>query len=275
MRATVLVRAKNEAADIGRTLELVRRQTIDCELIVVDSGSTDGTPDIAREHGAAIIPIAPHEFTYGRALNLGTDAARAPVVVPLSAHAFPPDTGWLERLVAVLDDPRVACACGSTVGPDGDPLTGRFVQDWETARRNPFWGYTNSAGGFRKELHARRPFREDMPFTEDKEWAWYWLQRGHVCVVGPDLAVDHDHTKDPVRETWTRARREWIGYGMYLELEPYPLRSALRDWRSQARGFRHPLNILREGVRVAGEWSARRSDRGTRDRSVRRPRGSS
>jgi len=261
MRATVLVRAKNEAADIGRTLDLVRGQTMECELIVVDSGSTDGTPGLARERGATIISIAAEEFTYGRALNLGAEAATAPVVVALSAHAFPPDAGWLERLVATLDDPRVACACGGNAGPDGEPLTGRVVQDWQLAQSNPYWGYTNSAGAFRRELHRRHPFREDMPGTEDKEWSWHWLQRGYACVLGPDLMVDHDHTKDQLRETWTRSRREWIGYGMYLPLEPYPVRGALCDWRAGARKYRHPLNIVREGVRVAGAWSGRRSMR--------------
>jgi hypothetical protein len=78
-------------------------------------------------------------------------------------------------------------------------------------------------------------------------------------VIAPELKVDHDHTKDPLRETWVRARREWIGYGMYMELEPYPLREAMRDFGQAARQYRHPLNIAREAVRVGGEWSVRRN----------------
>jgi hypothetical protein len=45
---------------------------------------------------------------------------------------------------------------------------------------------------------------------------------------------------------------------MYIDLPRYPVREALRDWRTGARKYRHPVNILREGVRVAGAWSVRR-----------------
>jgi rhamnosyltransferase len=259
MRATVLIRAKNEAKDIGHTLELIRAQTEPCEIVLVDSGSTDATVEIARGYDANVIEIAPESFTYGRALNIGARAATTPIVVPLSAHAFPPDEGWLERMLAAMGGSKVACACGGLADPNGRPLTQPFVLDWDTAQRHPQWGYTNSAGAFRRDLHEQHPFREDMPFTEDKEWAWHWLQRGWTCVVAPDLTVDHDHSKDPIRETWTRARAEWIGFGMYLDLPPYRLTDAFRDFRASARGFRHPKNIAREAVRYAGVWSGRRA----------------
>jgi rhamnosyltransferase len=258
VNVSVVIRAKNEAASIGQTIDLLRDQTIDCELIVVDSGSTDGTPDIARERGANLIEIPAESFTFGGSLNTGTEAATAPIVVALSAHAFPTHDRWLEAMVGAFDHPRVACAVGGRRHPDGGEIQGRLEQDAELARRHPWSGYSNAAGGFRRELWEQYPFRPDMPGTEDKEWAWHWLQQGYVCVITPDLKVVHDHTKDPLRETWIRARREWIGYGMYMDLEPYALADAFRDFRNAARQYRHPLNIAREAVRVGGEWSVRR-----------------
>src|SRR5919108_616760 len=50
--ASVIVRARDEAASIGRTLSLLARQTLVPEVIVVDSGSRDDTVAIARDHGA-------------------------------------------------------------------------------------------------------------------------------------------------------------------------------------------------------------------------------
>ncbi len=255
---SVVVRAKDEAESIGRTLDLVKEQTVESQLIVVDSGSTDGTGEIARERGAEVLWIPAEEFTFGGSLNLGTEHATAPVVIALSAHAYPRDERWLERMLDALEDPMVACAVGAEFGPDGEQITGRLCQDDTMARRNPVVGYSNASGGYKRELWEQYRFRPEMPGTEDKEWSWHWLQRGYTCVLGPDLTVDHDHTKDPLRDTWVRARREWIGYGMYMDLPPYPVREALRDWRRGARKYRHPLNILREGVRVAGEWSVRR-----------------
>jgi rhamnosyltransferase len=255
---SVVIRAKDEADSIGRTLDLIGEQTIAAQVIVVDSGSTDGTGDIARERGAEVIFIPAAEFTFGGALNLGTEHATAPVVVALSAHAFPTDERWLERLADAMEDPSVACAVGADYGPDGERLEGRLRQDAAMAQRNPVVGYSNASGAYRRELWEQYRFRADMPGTEDKEWAWHWLQRGYACVLGPDLMVDHDHTKDPLRDTWVRSRREWIGYRMYMDLPPYSMREAVRDWRAGASRYRHPLNILREGVRVAGVWSVRR-----------------
>jgi rhamnosyltransferase len=255
---SVVIRAKDEAGSIGRTIDLVREQTVASQLIVVDSGSTDGTGEIARERGAEVLWIPAEDFTFGGSLNLGTERATAPIVIALSAHAYPRDERWLERMLDAFQDPMVACAVGAETGPDGEQITGRLRQDDAMARRNPVVGYSNASGGYRRELWEDHRFRADMPGTEDKEWSWHWLQRGYVCVLGPDLTVDHDHTKDPLRDTWVRARREWIGYGMYIDLPPYAMREALRDWRTGARKYRHPLNILREGVRVAGVWSVRR-----------------
>jgi rhamnosyltransferase len=267
VNVSVVIRAKDEAESIGRTLDLLRSQTIESEIIVVDSGSTDGTGEIAREHGAEVIWIPAESFTFGGALNTGTEAATAPIVVALSAHAFPKHDRWLEAMVEAFDHPKVACAVGGERHPDGGMIDGRLEQDAELARRHPWSGYSNAAGGYRRELWEQYPWRTDMPGTEDKEWAWHWLQQGYVCVIAPELKVEHDHTKDPLRETWIRARREWIGYGMYMDLQPYPVRDALSDWRKSAKGFRHPVNIVREGVRVAGEWSVR-----SRGGSARGPR---
>src|SRR4051794_30353428 len=209
--ASVIIRAKDEAADIGETIDRVRGQTLrDIEIVVVDSGSADDTVAIARERGATILEIPAASFTFGGSLNTGAAAASAPVCVALSAHAFPPDDGWLERIVGACSEDGVACASGDHWGPDGRPLEGRIRQDLELARRIPWWGYSNAAGAFRTELWRERPFREDMPGTEDKEWAWWWIRRGWVHVCGIDLVVDHDHSKDPVREIYERGRREWV-----------------------------------------------------------------
>jgi rhamnosyltransferase len=255
---SVVIRAKDEAESIGKTIDILQGQTIEPEIVVVDSGSTDATPEIARAKGTKLIQIPAASFTFGGSLNTGTEAATAAIVVALSAHAFPTHERWLEAMVAAFDHDKVACAVGGERNPDGGTIDGRLEQDAAIARRHPWAGYSNAAGGFRRELWQRYPFRPDMPGTEDKEWAWHWLQQGYVCVIAPELKVEHDHTKDPLRETWIRARREWIGYGMYMDIEPYPFRDALRDFAAEARRYRHPVNIAREAVRVGGEWSVRR-----------------
>jgi rhamnosyltransferase len=266
--ASIVIRSKDEAASIGRLLDILRSQTIGdrLELIVVDSGSTDDTVAIAREHGVEPIEIPAAGFTFGGALNTGCEAATAPLIIALSAHAFPRDERWAERMVAAFDDERVAAVCGEDRGPDGSPLDHVVLQDAEHAREHPFWGYSNAAGGFRAGLWRERPWRADMPGTEDKEWAWHWLAKGWIVRMDPALRVDHDHSHDPLRETYVRSRREWIGYAMYLDLPPFPARAALRYWWTVRDGHRTAARARLSpwrAAKLAGQWAGRRSARGT------------
>jgi rhamnosyltransferase len=264
---SVIIRAKDEAASIGRVIELVQSQELEgggVELIVVDSGSSDGTSDIARSLGASVIDIPPQSFTFGGSLNTGCAAATAPILVALSAHAFPPDSRWLARMLEAFDQPVVACAYGCPNAPDGGALTERVVQDEALARRYPYWGYGNPAGGFRAELWRQRPFRADMPGTEDKEWAWFWLTRGMRAVIDPALTVDHDHSKDSAVEIFRRFRREWQGYGMYLDLPRDALGDLLREWWTERDGYSSIARARlshRRAARLAGSWVGRRTAR--------------
>ena len=260
MRASVVIRARDEADSIGRTLSLLASQTLEHEVVVVDSGSRDRTVEIAREHGARVVEIA--SFTFGGALNTGTAACSGPVVVSLSAHAFPPDREWLARTGAWFEDPAVACAFGETRDAAGAPLAGPVRQDAAMLRAAPQWGYSNGAGAFRRSLWEQRPFREDMPGTEDREWSlWAMEAHGAVCVLDPALAVEHDHSRDSLRECFARWDREARGYAMFLDLPPYGVRDLAREWwsdqgwhRSRARARLDPRRM----ARLLGKYRGRR-----------------
>ncbi|HXD58799.1 MAG TPA: glycosyltransferase family A protein [Thermoleophilaceae bacterium] len=260
----VVIRAKDEAAKIPTTLARINAQTLhsQMELVVVDSGSTDGTVEIARAAGATIIEIPASTFTYGGSLNTGCEGTEAPFIVALSAHAFPPDEHWLERMLHPFSDERVACACGYVKGPHGKPLAGRLVQDLELAQLNPYWGYSNSSGAFRSELWRERPFRADMVGTEDKEWAWHWLKRGMVVVVDPELATEHTHRDEGPLRTYRRSRGVWQGFGAYLDLPPYPARELARDWWNGLDDYPSHLRARigwRRAAKLAGQWQGRRT----------------
>ncbi len=260
---SVIVRARDEAASIGRCLELVENQHAEgaVETIVVDSASRDGTGAIAAAAGARVVSIPARAFTFGGSLNLGAANARGRILVALSAHAFLPDAGWLARALAPFADTRVACTSGDRWGPDAQPLREPVAQDIAGARRHPDWGYSNAAGAFRAELWRRRPFRVDLPGREDQEWARYWLEQGFVCVIDPALAVDHDHSHDPVPAVYRRARREAEALASYAELPPYGSRDLIRDWWSDLRFYNSPVRARlshRRAARLLGAYAGRR-----------------
>jgi rhamnosyltransferase len=275
---SVIVRARDEAAAIGRCLELLAEQDTGgraVEVIVVDSGSADPTVAISRGHGARILSLAPGDFSFGGALNLGAANARGELLVALSAHAFPLDRHWLARLGAPFSEPLVACACGDRYGPAGAPLGGRVEQDIALARAQPRWGYSNGAGAFRASLWRQRPFRADLPGCEDRDWARYWLERGYRCVVDPGLVVDHDHTHDSLPAIYRRARREAEGLATFLDGDAGG-EGLVREWWSDRTFYGSSLRARlshRRAVRLLGEHAGRRRARARSARSARSARG--
>jgi rhamnosyltransferase len=263
-RASVVIRAKDEGRNIGRTLELLAAQTAAdaAEVIVVDSGSSDDTVVIARRHGARIVEIPAASFTFGGALNTGTAQARADVVVALSAHSFATDPHWLEHVLDTMGDERVACASGQNVDHTGTRLTGPALQDIEIARANPQWGYSSHAGAFRTALWREYPFRSDMPATEDKEWAWHWLERGYLAALDPRLVVEHSHGRDPLREQYRRGYVEAIGMGILAGAQAPSLGEAARVWWTDRETYAsHARARLshRRLARLAGAYAGRRA----------------
>jgi glycosyltransferase involved in cell wall biosynthesis len=261
---SVIIRARDEEANLARCLDtLAAQQGVgELEVILVDGGSQDRTLRVAADHGAVVIPVAPHSFSFGGALNAGARAAGHPVLVALSAHAFAPDDGWLGRLATWLAHEGVACASGDRYDPDGRPLAGPIHQDAALARRRPEWGYGNAAGAFRADLWRRRPFRADLPGCEDKEWAWHWMHEGYSCVVDPTLAVEHDHTHDSLRSIYGRARREAAGYAAFLDNPPGPATPAAlahTGWRD-TRWYGSPARARlsqRRAARLLGAYAGR------------------
>jgi rhamnosyltransferase len=252
----VIVRVRDEADALARCLELISAQTgagAGAELIVVDNDSHDASAAVARRYGAQVVRISRERFTFGRALNLGASVAQANLLVALSAHAFVEDPGWQDRLAGWFEDPTVACASGERFWPDGSRLLTPIRYGARLATGYPRWGYSNAAGAFRAQLWRERHFREDLPGAEDKEWARFWaLARGRVTVLDPGLAVAHDHTHDPLGAIFTRARREALGFGAFLDPEAQRnVSSLVQEWFWDTRFYRNPWRARLSHRRLA------------------------
>lgn len=260
---SVIVRARDVERNLGRCLELIgaQKRVGDVETILVDCGSRDRTLEVAAGHGATVVS-APAASSSGAALNLGVARAQGEVLVALSPHARTRDPGWLERLLEAFADPRVACACGDSYGPDGLRLDEPVTQDADLARRQPEWGYSDSAGAFRASLWRERAFREDLPACEDKEWALHWLEGGYVCHIDPALVVDRDLGHESLRSIYGRARREARGFAEFLGESPQSPAALTRDWWSDIRYYDTALRARlspRRGARLLGLYAGRRS----------------
>ena len=116
-RCSIIIRSYNEEKHIARLLEGIAQQTLqDVEVILVDSGSKDRTVDIAQRYAVNVVRIKPEEFTFGRSLNRGIQAASGEILVFASAHVYPVYPDWLEKLLAPFADPKIALVYGKQRG---------------------------------------------------------------------------------------------------------------------------------------------------------------
>src|SRR4051794_2474236 len=120
--ASAIVRSRDSAATIERTLKSLRSQTVDVEIIVVDSGSRDGTLEIANRLADRVIEIHFERFSYGHALNVGARAASAPFHFALSSHCVAETPDWVERSLGHYSRADVAATNGYHAMPDRRPI---------------------------------------------------------------------------------------------------------------------------------------------------------
>jgi rhamnosyltransferase len=261
----VIVRAREEERTIGRTLELLRAQTIEPEIVVVNSGSRDRTTEIAGQLCDELIEIPSSGFTYGRALNVGARAASAPVHFALSAHCFPERADWLERSLAHYERSDVAATSGIQGFPDESPVLEPFYQDAAHAHANPFWGFSNHASSWRAEVWEELPFDERIDYAEDREWSWRVLDAGWVIVFDPELWVDISHMWRSSSEFFRRELRAARAIATFASLPPYRLSDAVREWWGQIPQDRRPALYHRLNYRraagLAGKYAGLRSSR--------------
>lgn len=240
---SVVVRAKNKEQTIERALRGLRGQTVETEIILVDSGSTDRTVELAHPYCDQVITIPPEDFTYGGALNLGTRHAGGEVVFALSAHCVPSSAEWVELALRAYADDRVAGTWGPLAGPDGSPLNGPATFTLADIGSDVTWGFSNHASSWRKRVWEEFPFDEHLVACEDKEWMWRVMKAGYHLYADPRLVVDSSHRREAgIGALYKRVHRERLALS---EIIGYPRLTAaglVRKWWSEfPNASRRPL----------------------------------
>ena len=118
MRVSVIIPTHNEAQAIGRVLGDLPAQLV-TEVIVVDSNSTDGTPDVARKMGAQVIQEP--RRGYGRACLTGLANAQNPDVVVFLDGDYSDRPSELPLLLAPIIEGRADIVLGSRLGSKSNP----------------------------------------------------------------------------------------------------------------------------------------------------------
>jgi glycosyltransferase involved in cell wall biosynthesis len=249
MRASIVIRTLNEAEHLGDLLKMIARQVtpgLDVETVLIDSGSTDGTVDIARAHGARITTITKAEFSFGRSLNRGCDFSTGDFLVLISGHCVPVDDHWLHNLCRPLMSGTVEYTYGRQIGDDDSNYSERriFAKYFPETSNVPQDGFfcNNANAAVTRGAWDRFRFDEELTGLEDMELAKRMVGVDYKVGYVADATVFHHHS-----ESWQQVRRRFEREAIALrQIMPevqlsrfdvlrFMAVSAWADWRSARR----------------------------------------
>lgn len=176
------------------------------QVLVIDSGSGDGTPEHAEASGFDVERIPPESFGHGRTRNLGVELARGEVVCFLTDDVLPVTPDWPLRFAEALGNPRVAGVYGRQVPRDATTMEMFFVSlnypdeplrfDPRPDGHHPRPGrvvFSNAFSAVRRDVALEIPIPEEAEYSEDQIWARKTLAAGYSIVYEPEAEALHAH----------------------------------------------------------------------------------
>lgn len=236
MLASVVIRTYNEQRHLDELLVAVNKQQcklVDMEVVVVDSGSTDDTLDIANRHGCRVTHIRKEDFSYGRSLNVGCSFARGDILVFISGHCVPVNDEWLDELCRPLKEGVVDYSYGRQIGKNNTKFSEtrvfeKWFPDYSKLPQDGFF-CNNANAAVRKEIWEKYRFNEELTGLEDMYLAKQLVEAGKKVGYTSTSVVYHMHD-----ENWRQVR---IRY----EREAYALHQIMPEvhltWADSLRFF--------------------------------------
>lgn len=239
---SLVIPTKNGGPLFCRVVRALQNQTCwnETEFIVVDSGSSDDTIEVARGAGAKVIQIAPEEFNHGATRDLGISIASSEFVILMVQDALPNDEQLIEALLKSLKEDGVAGVYARQIPqPDADILTKRNLDGWLTGRMERdvremaslewyqslspmekyfFCNFDNVCSAIRKSVWEIENFGS-INFGEDIDWAERVLKHGYKIIYEPSAAVVHSHDRPITYEykrTYVCHRKLYRQFSLHL-----------------------------------------------------------
>ena len=253
MTVTVALPVLDGGELLGEVLAAVRAQRADeeVEIVVIDSGSADGSRERARAAGARVVEIPRAEFSHGGTRNRLMELSTGHHVAFLTQDSLPAGPDWLAALLggfALADD--VALVCGPYLPrPDASPMVRRELLEYFAsfggqrvdrgpAPLGPATYFSSANGAVARRAWERVPFRP-LPYAEDQQLARDMLAAGFAKAFVPEAAVIHSHDHSPLRA----------------------LRRYFDDFRALAEvhGHREPMTPRYMAARLRGDVAADRA----------------
>ena len=207
---SVVIPVKNGGQLFQQTVRHLRERLkdYDFEVVIVDSGSTDGSLELVKAAGPAfqVHEISPTEFGHGKTRNLAAQLATREILSFLTHDVLPCTRDWPEIFVKAFEDPTVAGVYGRQIPRNAPSIEMYFVSlnyPPEPIRYRPGTGNPNPRPGrvlfsdafsaLRRDLLLASPHPVDVRVSEDQLFARRMLSEGYQILYEPRAEAFHAH----------------------------------------------------------------------------------
>jgi rhamnosyltransferase len=215
---SIIIRTLNEERYLPELLSSIASQksSFSCEVILIDSGSTDNTLTVAENYNCRILHISREEFSFGRSLNRACEAAQGTYLAFISGHCIPFNQHWLQNLVQPLAQGIVQYCYGRQVG---GPQTywsecQIFAKYFPEERSVPQQGFycNNANSAILAETWKRYKFNEELTGLEDMHLAKRLVSDQGKVGYAAEASVYHIH-----HESWRQVQRRFEREALALQ----------------------------------------------------------
>jgi glycosyltransferase involved in cell wall biosynthesis len=237
LSVSVVIPTKNAGADFERTLSFLSAQTgiKALEIIIVDSGSTDNTLDIAIRYSAKVTCIKPEEFSHSFARNLGVSKASHKYTLVMTQDAIPSSLQMIRNMFKfMIGNNLSAVSCLEYPGDQCDLLYS--MRMWNHKKVLGFSDHEDFIGTpplpeapleMRKAAaisdvcclyvtSVLRKFKYAGDYAEDLNLGLRLIEKGHKLGIMSTCRIIHSHKRLPIYEL----KRAFVDSSHLIELLP-------------------------------------------------------
>lgn len=232
MKVSVIIPTYNGASHLPKLLDALNQQTIDFELIIIDSSSTDETISLVTPYAQKILTITQNQFDHGGTRTKAAKQASGELLIFLTQDALPLYSNTLEILLSAFENPKTGVAYGRQLPYDETNIFGKHLRAFNypaqsylrSIKDKEKYGMktaflSDSFSAYRKSaMQEVDYFKDGLIVGEDNHITAKLLVSGWQVAYVAEAEVYHSHSYTPLAEF-----RRYFDIGVYHTHEDWIL----------------------------------------------------